>query len=202
MNELDHRVKNNLASVLGISRQTMATSTSLEHFRSAFEGRLKAMARTHDALAGNRWMGVVLYDITNLVLKPYMDNEHSRFTISGDDLVILPRSVMPLSLSLHELAINASKYGSLTSSQGRVSVHWTIKNSDLVIEWTETGGPPAHRPVRPGTGLSLIEGLVSYELRGSVNIEFLPTGFRCMLIVPVSEAVFSLDEATAKPNGA
>jgi PAS domain S-box-containing protein len=187
--ELDHRVKNNLASVMGLATRTLDASRSLSQFREAFLGRLRAMTRTHDALARARWEGVDLTDVARLVAGAFADEQHQRLSLEGPRILLPARLALPLSLAMHELAANAVHHGALSRPEGQVELAWSIdeRENRIRLRWQETGGPRARKPRRPGVGLQLIEGLITYEAGGRLNMAFEPTGLRCEMDLPTPE---------------
>lgn len=190
MDELDHRVKNTLASVVSIAEQTLSSSTSLGDFRHSFLGRVIAMARTHEALASGKWEGVDLRGVTERVMRPHSLADASRVSIEGPKVRLPASAALPVTLTLHELATNAAKYGALSNDAGRVHISWKRINGEepgVQILWREVGGPEvtAPAPGRRGMGSQLIEGLIEYELHGAVRMRFEPEGFRCELDVPL-----------------
>lgn len=191
MSELDHRVKNTLAMVLSLLEQTMATSRSLPEFRRAFIGRVEALARTHEALAQERWEHVELEAVVRRVLRAQAPAGSSRLRTSGAPRLLDARRASPVGLALHELSANAAKHGALSVPGGRVEVSWSDDARGLVIRWRERGGPAVRTPQpssRRGMGLRLIRGLVEHELGGQVEVRFEPTGFECDLVLPPSVA--------------
>ena len=185
MNELDHRVRNNMAAVMSLAEQTLAASETLDQFGEAFLGRLRAMVRTHEALAHQRWEGVQMREAVELVLRPFT-HDRPRAVIEGPDIVLPARAALPVSLALHELATNAVKYGALSSASGRVHVSWSQPDAATVrIDWCESGGPPVSPPRGRGMGTELIEGLISYELGGRVELSYPTGGARCQVVLPV-----------------
>ncbi len=185
MRELDHRVKNNLAAVLSLCRESMRSSRSLEEFGRVFQSRVQAMAHTHTALANTRWQGVAVGDAVDLVLAAHLDDGGRRITREGPAVCLPSEAALPVSLSLHELMTNAAKHGALSNDRGRVCVAWRRSHDQLVIDWTERDGPPPQVTPVKGTGLQLIEGLIQYELSGRVDIHFNDEGFHCRLAVPL-----------------
>ncbi|MCC6910275.1 MAG: PAS domain S-box protein [Phycisphaerales bacterium] len=181
MQELDHRVKNNLASVLALLDQTAASTSDIEEFRARFANRIKAMARTHEMLARAKWSGVRMIDTIQLCLAPLIVEGSDRIRVSGPSLLVRPRSAVPLGLALHELATNALKYGSLSTPGGRIDISWTRENGAVSICWSESGGPPAQCPAELGVGLRLVRGLVEFELGGSAAFDFTSAGLACTL---------------------
>ena len=182
--ELDHRVKNTLSAVLSLATQTFSTSDSYEQFQTAFTGRVRAMAQTHSALARGKWDGVWLDEIASLVLAPYRDSSGMRVKLKGPPVQLGARAAMPLTLTLHELATNAAKYGALSSQNGRLELSWQPTGDTTVIEWKERGGPSVRQPERTGSGTFIMEGLIRYELRGTLELRYEPAGVSCTIVVP------------------
>lgn len=185
MMELDHRVKNNLAAVLGLARQSLAQSASLEEFSESFIGRITAMARTHEGLARAKWEGIQLNDAVSLTLMSHLHQEPCRLRIAGQSVLLPSRTAMPICLVLHELATNSSKYGALSVPEGQVNLDWRLANHDLHINWSESDGPEFEQPVIPGLGMCLIEGLIQHELTGSVNFDFQVRKYTCRICFPL-----------------
>jgi two-component sensor histidine kinase len=183
--ELDHRVKNNLAEVLALVEQSGTSASSYEEFREAFAGRVRAMARTHEALAARHWRGVPLREVADLTLEPYTGAGDDRIVKHGDAVVLAPTASSALGMMLHELAANAAKHGALAVSAGRVELSWRREqNGDLEIVWRERGGPPVARPEREGFGMRLVRGVVTHELGGTLAMEFDPQGLCCEIHIP------------------
>lgn len=181
MQELDHRVKNNLASVLALLDQTAVSTNDFGQFRTKFSNRIKAMARTHEILARSSWSGAELKDIMHLSLAPHVVDDSDRVRVEGASLVVCPRSALPIGLALHELATNALKHGSLSAPGGRVEIRSEREDECVVLRWTESGGPPTREPEESGTGLRLVRGLVEFELGGTAAFDFNPQGLVCTL---------------------
>lgn len=188
MQELDHRVKNNLAAVLSLATQTVQTSSSLDAFHRSFIGRIQAMAKTHEGLARTRWEGGDLEHLVRLVIEPHVQESNERITVTGPNLILPSRSVMPLCMTLHELVTNATKYGALTVPSGTVSVDWRVEAGVFHLAWCEHGGPPVQPPQVEGTGLTLIRGFIDYELRGRSRFDFRADGL-------VASFSFALEQA-------
>ena len=187
MRELDHRVKNNLAAVLSLAQQSIRESDSFEQFGTAFTGRIAAMARTHEALASTKWKGVHLRSVIATSLAPFVTAQQLRDWISGPDVTLPARAAMPVCLTLHELATNASKYGSLRETQGRLNISWTIEDDRVVLTWREESVSNIDQPTGEGLGIRLIRGLIAHELAGAVHHEFDEQGLLCELVIPLSE---------------
>ncbi len=180
MDELNHRVKNTLATVQAIAQQTLRGSATPEQFAEAFESRLLALSKTHNALTDSRWEGAGLWQILQQELSPYGSE---RVTLSGTDVQLSARVALALGMVFHELATNAAKYGALSAS-GRLKVSWTMESDTLSLTWRETGGPTPSPPTRRGFGSRLIERSITGELQGSVVIDYDPAGLICSFTVP------------------
>ena len=189
LGELNHRVKNTLASVQAIALQTIAGAPSLDGFKTAFLERLHALSNTHNLLANDAWNGVDLREIVLAELAPYQRAEPSRVTLAGAELKLEPKTALALSMALHELATNAGKYGALSTSQGRITVEWETHASNeqtwLLLQWTERDGPAVTPPTRRGFGTRLISDGLAYELDGTVELAFEPDGVTCCIDVPL-----------------
>ncbi|MHC5023251.1 MAG: PAS domain-containing sensor histidine kinase [Planctomycetota bacterium] len=187
MNELDHRVKNNLAAVIALARHSAGSARSLPEFSEAFSGRIAAMARTHESLARAQWEDIDLKGVAQLTLDAYLRGHEPRVVIEGPPISLLPETAMPLCMALHELATNAAKHGALSDDQGCVHLDWSRTDDGRArVRWRESGGPPVTPPTRGGVGTSLIEGFISYELRGDLNVEYHRDGIRCEMTIPVA----------------
>jgi two-component sensor histidine kinase len=184
--ELNHRIKNTLATVASIAVLTAREIADREVFLELFKARLIALAGAHDVLYRGEWSKVSLRELAAQILAPY----GSRIQTEGPDLVLLPTAVLPLSMMLHELATNAAKYGALAAN-GTVAVKWT-KDDELALEWKESGAPAiVEKPVQGGFGSRLIRHIVERELSGSVESEFRTEGFVCHVRVPTDRIHFA-----------
>ncbi|MHC4416594.1 MAG: sensor histidine kinase [Planctomycetota bacterium] len=204
MQELDHRVKNNLATVLSIAEQTIARSESLADFTAAFTGRIRSMAIAHEMLAQTRWEGAELRELVNRLVEPHRRNGGGRISLNGASMM-LPANIAPsISMVIHELVVNAAKYGSLSVSNGRVLLEWRRETPreggpQLQLTWTEVDGPPVAAPTRRGRGTDLIERMITYQLHGKARLEFAPAGVKCVISVPF-DSYGSDDGSDAKPT--
>jgi two-component sensor histidine kinase len=189
INELNHRVKNSLATVQSLARHSFLAPQERRRL-GAFEDRVVALSRAHDLLTENAWAGADLVRLVAQTLAPYGD----RSTWSGPSISLNPQSALSLSLVLHELATNAAKYGAFTT-EGRVEVAWSVRPDGRCIDlsWVESGGPPATAPTREGFGSRLIRQSVERELRGVMTTDYAPEGLRRRFELPVSEAIRPLD---------
>ena len=180
INELNHRVKNTLATVQAISFQTLRGEIPLAEARARFEARLQALARAHNLLTGQSWEGAslsrLLADATE-----HLAGEQGRLEYSGEDIWVAPRAALALTLAFHELGTNAAKYGALSRESGTVSVSWTTEGPMLRIEWKERGGPAVTEPPTRGFGSRLIERGLGSDLGGKASLAFEPDGVRCTI---------------------
>ena len=185
--ELDHRVKNTLATVQAVADQTVRTSATMSDFSEAFYGRIQAIARIHTALAVRRWEGLALTELIELVVGPYRHHAGS-IAVECDGTFVSSELVRVLGMALHELATNAAKYGALSTRDGRVAISSRLDSNGtdrLRICWSEHSGPPVRQPLHRGFGMKLIEEALVYETEGDVTLRFLPVGVRCEIQLPV-----------------
>jgi PAS domain S-box-containing protein len=182
INELNHRVKNTLATVQSISMHTHRSTP--EAFAERFEGRLVALSKAHDLLTRRRWTGVGLGELLEQELAPFADGDQSRIVLEGPELTLSSRTGLALSMVLHELATNAAKYGALSAEGGRVQVVWGLEegtNNILALRWVESGGPMVEPPTRRGFGHQLIERNIIKDLGGKADFKFSPGGLHCFI---------------------
>jgi two-component sensor histidine kinase len=187
--ELEHRMKNALATVQALAVHTLRGNPSPEAFIDTFSGRLAALAHAHSLLMQHYQDSVPLHDLLAQQLDPYRSSEPGRVVVTGEAVALRPAAALSLNLVLHELTTNAVKYGALSVPAGRVEVSWRLEGPAgarrLVLAWRETGGPEARPPDRRGFGCQLIERSVAHELGGEVELEFLPQGVQCRVAVPL-----------------
>ena len=188
--ELDHRVKNVLATVSAVTSRTHDASGSAADFVAALDGRIKSMAATHQLLSSHQWKGIFLSDLVRRELAPYA--AHSNTEIGGPDVILKAEPAQAVSMVLHELTTNAAKHGALSTHGGRISVRWhRVMNGNadarLCIEWQESGGPAVQTPGRSGYGMEVIRDLLPYELDSKVDLAFASAGVRCCIDIPVSQ---------------
>ena len=182
--ELDHRVKNTLATVLALAERSGDDAVDLADFHERFVGRVRAIALTHQGLARSNWEPMDLGEVVAMTLAPFGSGGSDRLLASGDATTLAPRKIAPLTMVLHELATNAAKHGAWSQKGGRVAVAWACNNGTLRLSWRENGGPPLSAKPVPGYGLVLVEGTVGYELGGSSELEVLGDGLLWTLHIP------------------
>jgi len=191
MSELDHRVKNNIAAIMSLADQTLASTQDPTAFREAFIGRLRAMARTHESLSTTKWGGAQLHTIVALTLEPYQEPDIERVTIDGSDLRLDAKASNAVCLAIHELATNSVKYGSLSVPEGSIQLSWSEDEHGAQITWVEQNGPPVRPPERPGFGTLLIQGMISHDIDGRITIDYREAGLVCRMQIPLSRVVNS-----------
>ena len=187
VNELNHRVKNSLATIQAIAGQTFHAARSLPQAQEAFSARIVALAEAHDLLTRENWEGAELSDL--LTGLQALHGAPGRFAFTGPPVRLSPRMALSLSMALHELATNAVKYGALSTVAGHVRIAWSVTSKPeaasgvarLVLTWTESGGPPVSSPARRGFGSRLIERGLAAELSGEAHIDFQPGGVVCRI---------------------
>jgi PAS domain S-box-containing protein len=191
IDELNHRVKNTLATVQSLAGQTARHSVSMAEFSESFEGRLIALARAHDLLTKRHWTGVQLEGLLQDIMAPFAHSE-TRVRISGPPVDLNSRAALSLTMALNELMTNASKYGSLAQADGRISISWALRGEGggalLDIEWIEQDGPEVIPPRRRSFGMRLMERCVERDLDGELDLQFDPSGVRSKMTFPL-EAV-------------
>lgn len=185
--DLHHRIKNMLATVVGITSQTLRSAVTLEEGRLAVSSRLVAMGRAQDLLLRTCDSGAELADVINVAIEPYDDHALQRFVVQNVRIEIGPGAILPLIMSLNELCTNAIKYGALSNETGRVSITSTVdEDSQLfTLTWSETGGPIVREPTRRSFGTRLL-GALATQLHGDVRVRYEPDGVVYQLDIPLA----------------
>lgn len=196
--ELHHRVKNTLATVMAITSQTLRTADTLENGRLAVESRLAALGRAHDLLLRVRWSNARLTDVIHAAIEPFAGEVDGRFVVVDAPIEIGASAVLPIAMSLNELCTNAIKHGALSNREGRVEITPVIDEAAqrFRLTWMETDGPTVHAPGRSGFGTRLINR-IAQQLHGSVRSRYEPGGIVWELDVPL-EAVRPIAQIDAK----
>jgi PAS domain S-box-containing protein len=189
--ELNHRVKNSMATMQSIAHQTLRNASDLDQARETLDARLQSLSAAHDVLTRENWEGATLAEIVDGALQPFRVNQGKRFATGGPDIKLLPRKALALVLALHELATNAVKYGALSNDEGRVILNWQLVDgateSHLWLRWEELGGPAVSSPSRTGFGTRMIERALAAEFGGSAEIEYRPRGVVFTIEAPLSD---------------
>ena len=183
--ELDHRVKNVLATVSAVAAQTLETSSSMSHFVAALDGRIRSMATAHELLSTRQWRGMPMAELVRREFAAYASSNNTK--IDGPEVMLSAEAGQAMAMVIHELVTNAAKYGALSTQSGRVSVRWYRKlngSAQLVLVWQETGGPRVEAPKKSGYGTGVVRDLIPYEFGGTVDLSFAPEGVRCRLEIP------------------
>jgi two-component sensor histidine kinase/CHASE1-domain containing sensor protein len=195
LDELNHRVKNTLATVQSIAAQSLRHGEDVASVRESFEARLIALSQAHNLLTRDNWSGASLAELLATELAPYGGARGERITLAGEHVWLQPNTAVALGMAFHELATNAVKYGALSNDDGRVHVTWALGPGPgpraLRIIWRELGGPPVSRPLRRGFGSRVIVGGLAHQLDGVVDLDFAPAGVVCTI-------AFSLPPAGAE----
>jgi PAS domain S-box-containing protein len=189
VNELNHRVKNTLAIMQAVAAQTFRNIDDLPDAQAKFAARIMALAKANDLLTREGWEGASLRDVINLAAQAHAGPNQTRVSVEGPIVKLTPKTAMSLSMGVHELATNATKYGALSVPAGRIHVHWTLAQAAgrdrLRLEWREFGGPAVAAPKRTGFGSRLIHRGLAAELEGTVELLFEPDGVVCRIDAPL-----------------
>ncbi len=198
--ELNHRVRNILALIRSIMRQSRGGQQDLAGYMRQIEGRIEALARAHDQLTEQRFAAAGLRQLIETEATAYLDEKSTRITASGPDVALSPLAYSTLALVVHELVTNSAKYGALSDS-GSVLVSWAIDSRDgLVIDWRESGGPPVSEPMRRGFGTTVIERAMPHDLGGTARVLYPPTGVEAHLTIP-AQYIEMQETASLQPAG-
>jgi PAS domain S-box-containing protein len=189
VNELNHRVRNTLATIQAVARQ------SLKHVQpealTQLNGRISALAAAHDLLTDTTWHSAELSRIVEAAVAPF---GRDQFELSGPSLMIDPNAAVSLSMALHELAVNAARFGALGKPSGRVRLTWAVDDKgQFRLHWQEEGGPTVEPTTKRGFGLRFIERQLAMEFRGSAVFEFRSSGVRCQMLLSLPPLSAPLD---------
>ena len=191
IDELNHRVKNTLATVQSIVWQAARANSTPQAMRDAVETRLFALSRSHDLLNRKTWQSAGLLDIVQDALEPFMvaGNRGNRIVIVGDNVLFPPSSILALGIAFNELATNAVKYGAFSNETGSIHISWVVdptpQGPRLNLLWQEVGGPPVTPASRRGFGSIVIERTLGHQLSGDVHLDYPPEGVVCTMSIPL-----------------
>jgi PAS domain S-box-containing protein len=181
--EAEHRARNVLATVQATVR--LSQSDTPEGLKQAIEGRVQALANVHALFVQSRWMGAELHSLITQELSPYCQDGDARVRSDGPSVLLEPQTAQTIAVTLHELATNAAKYGALSVAEGRVQVGWSrVANGQLILRWTESGGPPVKPPTRRGFGTRVMESMVRDQLKGAMRFDWRATGLAFEITLP------------------
>jgi PAS domain S-box-containing protein len=188
IDELNHRVKNTLATVQSLAAQTARHADGLQDFVRRFEARLLALAKAHDLLTKRHWEDAPLDTLVQEVVAPFAGEGMGRLQMDGPPVHLNARTALNLAMALNELATNAAKYGSLSCETGALSVKWHLGEqagaTKLELAWEERNGPIVKLPVRRGFGTNLIERCIGRDMNGELEMAYDPQGLRCRIAIP------------------
>ena len=191
LNELNHRVKNTLAMLQSLARQTLRQTRDPVEFMDAFAGRLQAISEAHGLLSDHEWGLIRLSQLLQTQIDPYVTDYLNRIEIHKDEVRLGPDQAIGLALVIHELTTNARRYGSLSSPTGKVVITARVMVEEdqhvLNMTWSETGGPPVDAPRQKGFGTILIERSLDKVLGSSVHVEYLPNGLTAVIRLPLDQ---------------
>ena len=189
--ELNHRVKNSMATMQSIAHQTLRNAASLEEAHRTLDARLQSLSTAHDVLTRESWVGATLAEIAETTLKAFRGGAGERFAVAGPAVWLPPRLTLAFTMALHELATNAVKYGALSNDEGQVSLRWDIVRDEpaaqLWLRWEEAGGPEVVAPSHRGFGSRLIERALAAEMGGTAVIEYRRRGVMFTLEAPMPD---------------
>lgn len=179
LNELNHRVKNTLATIQAIASATARQSRDMPDFKERFEARLIALSNTHNVLNAQGWSSAQLRELLEQELSPYPAEQ---VTLLGPAIELPAEDGLAVGMVFHELATNAAKYGALSHAGGHVDVTWSDpRDGEVTLTWTERGGPPVVAPSRQGFGSRLIRMNIETALRGEARLDYAEKGFTACL---------------------
>ncbi|SEQ45409.1 Two-component sensor histidine kinase, contains HisKA and HATPase domains [Loktanella sp. DSM 29012] len=184
MGEMNHRLKNVLTIVQSIARLT-ARTTEPQDFLASFNARMAALGQNQNLLMQQAAVGVQLGDLVREQLSPFASRTDPRITVDGPALILRESAMQSIGLTLHELATNATKYGALSVSEGRLTVSWTVTDETLSLSWREDGGPSVKAPEHRGFGTSVLQTMTEAALNATVTQDFDPKGLRWSMTCPV-----------------
>jgi PAS domain S-box-containing protein len=191
LRELTHRSKNLLAVIQAMARQTARHTGSVDSFLSRFGARLQALAASHDLLVRESWYGASLGELIRSQLGGYLDAPVTQVSIEGPAIALKPEAAQNLGLALHELAVNAAKFGALSVPNGRVTITWSQRDhgddNSVELDWHEQLGSKVKVRRRKGFGSMVIERNLARALDAEVNLKFDPSGLRCHIVIPASQ---------------
>ena len=183
--ELNHRVKNVLAVIRSLVRQSRQSATSIDVFTADLQARLDALSIAHDQLTQSHWKAAPLRGLIDVESQAWTEVGDTRLVLSGPYVMVEARAYQSLALVLHELMTNAAKYGALSTKEGQLAIAWTLEPAgDLVLTWTERNGPPVEPPQRRGFGSIVVEQSIPFELQGEAHISYDPEGVIATFKIP------------------
>lgn len=190
IDELDHRVKNTLATVQLMVTYALRDPALPSNIRVAIESRIQALSQSHDLLTKTKWDGSGLNDLVEMAMDPFdaMPNSQNRIMITGSNILLSPKTTLAIAIALNELATNSIKYGAFSNDEGKVAVRWDVKRNPagnrLQIHWQERNGPAVSEPTHQGFGSWVLRRGIAHELDGKVTLDYLADGVSCLIDIP------------------
>ncbi len=194
--ELNHRVRNILNLIRSLISQSQADAGTIEDFAGIVGSRIFALVRAHDQITQTNWEPASLHELIRTEGAAYLNDRVDRLELRGTDAMIQPAAFSTLALVIHELMTNSCKYGALSNADGRVTL--TSERRDdkaLILNWSESGGPPVVAPTRRGFGSTIIERTIPHELGGEVKVEFAVAGMQARFVLPAAQIAYFTDSA-------
>jgi PAS domain S-box-containing protein len=182
--EAEHRTKNILSTVLATVR--LSHSDTSDDLKQLIVGRIEALANVHALFVQSRWMGAELHTLVSQELLPYRAEREERVHIDGPAVMLEPTTAQTIAISLHELATNAAKYGSLSATDGHVEIVWSLTAERLSLRWIESGGPTVTPPSQRGFGTRIMENIIAGQLKGEVRFDWRDRGLTCEIALPLA----------------
>jgi two-component system CheB/CheR fusion protein len=190
VDELNHRVKNMLTVVISMASQTLKRSDTLGQFEQSYMGRIHALSGAYSLLSDVGWQMVALEALLLEELQPFFSQDRSNIVLAGPRVLLQPRAALALGMAIHELTTNAVKHGALSVPEGMVQIAWRLEqtsgNAVLVLNWSESNGPPVSPPTRKGFGMTMIERGLRQDMSAEVTIAFEPEGVKATVRAPIS----------------
>jgi len=196
--EVDHRARNALAVVQAIVR--LGRARTIEDYISGVEGRVRALARSHELLSQSRWQGADIHRLVEEEFAPYQSRDRRRAHLEGPAIILPPDKAQSIALIVHELATNAVKYGALSGKAGHVDFRWELRDGQLKLTWTETGGPGAPVPDTKGFGTRIIEASLNKGRGDNASFIWRPEGLRCEIALSLSPQRDETPEVAETPT--
>jgi two-component sensor histidine kinase len=190
--ELHHRVKNTLATVQALLGATARSTESMDEFYESFTNRIASLARTHDLLTEDFWQTAELKHLLEKELAPFHDEDGRRIVLAGPQVELSAELAVPTGMAIHELTINAAKYGALSVPTGVVEIAWDVRELDpgrsLHFTWTERDGPRVVKPNRKGFGSTLLQRVLKLQCKAEIDVDYAPEGLRFEMVAPLQAA--------------
>ena len=183
--EAEHRTKNILSTVLATVRLSRADTS--DDFKQLIEGRIDPLAKVHTLFVESRWAGAEVHSLATQELSLYCGETEGRVRIDGPPLMLEPNTAQTIAISLHELATNAARYGSLFAADGHVGIAWSrTADGRLSLCWIESGGPPVTPPTHRGFGTRVMENIIVGQLKGDLHFDWRGQGLACEITPPLA----------------